>query len=138
MPRISRTLTTGNRQACRKPAKSLQGLCEVTREVHCTAAQPFESLTFAEGSVQLVSTSLALRLPHKVERDARICNYTVTNRCFSGPERESPQPWFLSVHASLSFKSRFVKHVLHRSKHLHIVPRQTSSAALVVSGILKR
>ena len=65
--------------------------------MHCTAAQPFvvsESLILVgEGSVQLVSTSRALRLPRNVERlfccDARACDYTAPNRCFSGPER-----WF--------------------------------------------
>ena len=58
-----------------------------------------------EGSVQLVSTSLALRLPQQVEHligcDVRTCNCTVTNRRFSGSEREAVQHWFSSVHTSL-------------------------------------
>ena len=52
---------------------------------------------------------------HKVEHfccDARLCNCTVTHRCFSGPTRESLQRWFLSVQSSVTFKSRSVESVV--------------------------
>ena len=88
--------------------------------MHCTAAEPFESLILVdEYSFLLVSTSFALRLPRKVEhllgRGAGTCNYTVTSWRFSGPDRESLQLWFLFVETSLLFKLRFVASVFRRS-----------------------
>ena len=104
------------------------GFCEETREVHCTTAQPFRFIFLSgslilvdEGSVQLVSTSLALRLPQAVSTYYDVTLELATTPspidAFSGPERESLHLWFLS----LSFTSRFVKHVFHRSKRRHLV-----------------
>ena len=96
----------------------------------------FESLILVdEGSVQLVSTSFALRLPQKVEHllccDSRACKHTVTHRCFSGPTRESLQRWFLSVQTSFPSRLRFVESVFRESGHRHLAPRQRGDAASV-------
>ena len=64
-----------------------------------------------------------------------IRNYTVTNRCFSGPPRESQQRWFFSVETSPSFRFRFVKNEFHQSNHVHFVPPQTRNSTF--HGILK-
>ena len=131
--------TTRSQQACRREARKGCARKHVKsiapQHNHSGSHRLSESLIIVvEGSVQLVSTSLAFQLPQNVGLsccDACICNYTVTNRCFSGPTRGSLPRWFLPLQTSLSFKLRFVvKHMFHRSKHrLHLVSRQTRNAA---------
>ena len=95
-----------------KPLETRAIVRGTTIQVHRLSGS---SILVDEGSVQLASISLALRLRWKVEHlcsDQSICNCTVTKRCFSSPERESPQRWLRSVVESVFRRNgRRLRHV---------------------------
>ena len=59
-------------------------------------------------------SSMTVQKVEHLSYDARFCNYTVTSRCFSGPDRKSLQRCFLFVQPSLFFTLRLIKLVSHR------------------------
>ena len=119
---------TSKRAACQtspgvKPARVLSG----TREVHCTAAQPWRLIVFLScwfSLMKILFSSLNI--------------FAVKLVVASTP---SPIDAFLVPHVKrygvdcylcrFHFLLRFATHVFHRSKHRQLVPRQTRNAAWV-------